>query len=90
MSVPPGKDWRGNTARYKTLLFGLAPEGKVRILLQNSGPVVNLPVEPAKITTLPGHKLDACKGVTQYPNGYVYYGEIPEFIKVKTYPYGSW
>lgn len=31
MSVPTGKDWRGNTAWYDTLLFGLAPEGKVRI-----------------------------------------------------------
>ena len=69
MSVPTGKDWRGKTARYKTLLFGLAPEGKVHIWLQNSCSVVNLPVEPAKITTLPGHKLDACKGVTQHPYG---------------------
>lgn len=47
-----GKDWRGNTAWYDTLLFGLAPEGKVRIWFQNSAPVDNLPVEPVKITTL--------------------------------------
>lgn len=90
MSVPTGKDWRGNTAWYDTLLFGLAPEGKVRIWLQNTAPIDNLPVEPVKITTLSGDKLDACKGITEHPNGYVYYGETPDFIKGKTYPYGSW
>ncbi|WHQ74408.1 DUF2931 family protein [Pantoea sp. Lij88] len=90
MSVPTGKDWRGNTAWYNTLLFGLAPEGKVRIWLQNTAPIDNLPVEPVKITTLSGDKLDACKGITEHPNGYVYYGETPDFIKGKTYPYGSW
>lgn len=36
MLTPTGRDRRGNTAWYKTLLFGLAPEGKVRIWLQNS------------------------------------------------------
>ncbi|SCC68063.1 DUF2931 family protein [Kosakonia oryziphila] len=90
MSVPTGRDRRGNTAWYKTLLFGLAPEGKVRIWLQNSAGGDNLPVEPVKITTLSGDKLDACKGITEHPDGYVYYGETPEFIKGKTYPYGSW
>ncbi|MEN4913499.1 DUF2931 family protein, partial [Erwinia amylovora] len=30
MLTPTGKDRQGNTAWYKTLLFGLAPEGKVR------------------------------------------------------------
>ena len=90
MSIPTGKDRRGNTAWYKTLLFGLAPEGKVRIWLQNSGPAANMPVEPVKIATLSGDKLDACKGITEHPNGYVYYGETPEFIKGKSYPYGNW
>lgn len=47
-------------AWYDTLLFGLALEGKVRIWLQNSAPVNNLPVEPVKITTRSGDKLDAC------------------------------
>ena len=90
MSVPIGKDWRGKKAWYKTLLFGLAPEGKVRIWLQSNSSVFNLQVEPPKIITLSGDKLDACKGVTQHPYGYVYYGETPEFIKGKTPPYGSW
>ena len=90
MSVPTGKDRRGNTAWYKTLLFGLAPEGKVRIWLQNSGPAANMPVKPVKITTLSGDKLDVCKGITEHPNGYVYYGETPAFVIGKTYPYGNW
>ncbi|UYK97465.1 DUF2931 family protein [Pantoea stewartii] len=95
MSVPTGKDRRGNTAWYKTLLFGLAPEGKVRIWLQNSGPAANMPVEPVKITTLSGDKLDACKDVPSridfnysIPDGYDQ--DIKDFIKGKTYPYGSW
>ncbi|WP_411722643.1 DUF2931 family protein [Pantoea agglomerans] len=90
MSVPTGRDRRGNMAWYDTLLLGLAPEGKVRIWLQNSAGGDNLPVKPVKITTLSGDKLDACKGITDHPNGYVYYGETPEFIKGKSYPYGNW
>jgi hypothetical protein len=91
MLTPTGKDRRGETAWYNTLLLGLAPEGKVRIWLQNSGGGGdNVPVEPKKITTLSGDKLDACKGINQHPNGYVYYGDTPEFIKGKTYPYGDW
>ncbi|WP_240152816.1 DUF2931 family protein, partial [Erwinia amylovora] len=43
-----------NTAWYKTLLFGLAPEGKVRIWLQNSAAGDNVALEPKKITTLSG------------------------------------
>jgi hypothetical protein len=90
MSVPTGKDWRGNTAWYDTLLLGLAPEGKVRIWLQNSAPVDNLPVEPVKMTTLSGDKLDACKGITQSDFSYGYDPDIKDFIKGKKYPYGSW
>jgi hypothetical protein len=91
MLTPTGKDRRGDTAWYNTLLLGLAPEGKVRIWLQNSaGGGDNVPVEPKKITTLSGDKLDACKGINQHPNGYVYYGDTPGFIKGKTYPYGDW
>lgn len=95
MSTPIGKDRRGNPAWYKTLLLGLAPEGKVRIWLQNNGPVANLPVERVKITTLSGDKLDACRGVPSridfnysIPDGYDH--DIKDFIKGKHYPYGSW
>jgi len=42
------------------------------------------------MVTLSGDRLDICKGVTQHPNGYVYYGDTPQFIKGKTYPYGNW
>ncbi|HHT0450427.1 TPA: DUF2931 family protein, partial [Klebsiella michiganensis] len=31
-----------------------------------------------------------CKGVTGHPDGYIYYGETPDFIKDKKYPYGNW
>ena len=89
MLTPTGKDSYGTTW-YDTLLIGLAPEGKVRVWLQNSGIGGNLPIEPQRLTTLSGEKLDACKGITQHPYGYVYYGETPEFIKGKTYPYGQW
>ncbi|WP_025902062.1 DUF2931 family protein [Tatumella sp. UCD-D_suzukii] len=91
MSVPTGKDLSGNTAWYKTLLFGLAPEGKVRIWLQNSsGKVRNLPVEPLTLTTVSGDQLYGCKGITQSNFSYGYDQDIKDFIKGKTYPYGNW
>ncbi|BBE77708.1 MULTISPECIES: DUF2931 family protein [Phytobacter] len=90
MMTPTGKDRLGNTAWYKTLLIGLAPEGKVRIWLQNSAAGDNLPVEPRRLTTLSGDKLDACKGITNHSQGYGYTKTTREFIKDKTYPYGRW
>ncbi|MGE9672949.1 DUF2931 family protein [Erwinia amylovora] len=69
MLTPTGKDRQGNTAWYKTLLFGLAPEGKVRIWLQNSAAGDNVALEPKKITTLSGDQLDACKGITMHSQG---------------------
>ncbi|MFH8135572.1 DUF2931 family protein [Pantoea osteomyelitidis] len=90
MLTPTGKDSYGNTAWYNTLLFGLAPEGKVRIWLQNSAGRDHLPVEPKKITSLSGDKLDLCKGVTNHTRGYGYTKTTKDFIKDKIYPYGSW
>ncbi|MEW6485214.1 MAG: DUF2931 family protein [Pseudomonadota bacterium] len=90
MSVPTGKDLSGNTAWYNTLLFGLAPEGKVRIWLQNSAPIANLPVEPLTLTTVSGDQLYGCKGITQSNFSYGYDQDIKDFIKGKTYPYGNW
>ncbi|WP_371973288.1 DUF2931 family protein [Lelliottia nimipressuralis] len=90
MYISTGIDMFGEKAWYSTILFGLAPEGKVRVWLQNTAGGDNLPIEPTKISTLSGDKLDGCKGITQHPNGYLYYGETPEFIKGKTYPYGEW
>ena len=94
MNISTGIDRLGKKAWYSTILFGLAPEGKVRVWLQNSGGGDNLPVEPKKITTLSGDKLDGCKGSTlanfdyEIPDGYS--AETKAFIKGKTYPYGKW
>ena len=90
MNISTGIDRLGKKAWYSTILFGLAPEGKVRVWLQNSGGGDNLPVEPQKITTLSGDKLDGCKGITKHSKGYRYSKTTQEFIKGKTYPYGEW
>ncbi|MGG7521457.1 DUF2931 family protein, partial [bacterium BS0013] len=90
MLTPTGKDWRGDTAWYKTLLFGLAPEGKVKIWLQDSAGGKNILLEPKRIGTLSGDKLDICKGITRHSQGYGYTKTTQEFIKGKTYPYGNW
>ncbi|WP_130832803.1 DUF2931 family protein [[Erwinia] mediterraneensis] len=94
MLTPAGTDRFGNTTWYDTVLFGLAPQGKVRIWLQNNAGD-NLPVEPEKITTLSGEALDVCKSIParidfsySIPDGYDAF--IKEFIKGKTYPYGDW
>lgn len=94
MNISTGRDRLGEKAWYNSLLFGLAPEGKVKVWLQNSSGIDNLPVEPKKITTLSGEKLDGCKGITlanfdySIPDGYSQ--ETKDFIKGKTYPYGEW
>ena len=94
MNISTGRDRLGEKAWYNSLLFGLAPEGKVKVWLQNSGGIDNLPVEPKKITTLSGEKLDGCKGITlanfdySIPDGYSQ--ETKDYIKGKTYPYGEW
>ena len=90
MLVPVGLDWAGHSAWYDTVLFGLAPQGKVRIWLQTNAPGDNLPVEPEKITTLSGEALDVCKGISAHKQGYKYTQTTEEFIKGKTYPYGYW
>ena len=95
MSTPTGKNFRGETAWYDTLLFGLAPEGKVRIWLQNTDARENLPVTPLRITTTSGDKLSVCnkfpsriKFNYSIPDGYDPF--IKDFIKGKKYPYGNW
>ncbi|MNG87593.1 hypothetical protein D3C79_464070 [compost metagenome] len=84
------KDFRGNIAYYNTMQIGLAPEGKVAVWLRGVGSEPNYRITPAILTTLSGDKLELCKGVTRHPNGYKYYGETPDFIKGKVYPYGNW
>ncbi|WP_312239757.1 DUF2931 family protein [Pantoea sp.] len=89
MRSPSGKsDPYNNT--YDTLLIGLAPEGKVAVWLQGIGFEPNYRVTPSVLKTVSGDKLDICRGVTKHPNGYKYYGDTPDFIRGKVYPYGSW
>ncbi len=84
------KDYRGGTAYYNRVQIGLAPEGKVAVWLQGSGTEPNYRVTPSVLKTVSGDKLDICRGITKHPNGYKYYGDTPEFIKGKKYPYGDW
>ncbi len=86
----PYTDSRWNETYYRsTMIIGLAPEGKVSVWLGDRGnPVASQP--DAKITTVSGERMKMCRGVTKHPDGYVYYGDTPDFIKGKTYPYGTW
>ncbi len=84
------QDPRWPTAYYDRVQIGLAPEGKVAVWLQGTGPELNYRVTPSVLYTLSGDKLDICRGVTKHPNGYKYYGDTPDFIRGKVYPYGSW
>ncbi|WP_312156460.1 DUF2931 family protein [Lelliottia nimipressuralis] len=91
MSVSTGIDNHGEKAWFNTLLFGLAPEGKVKIWLQNTASGNgSSPVETVKITTVSGDKLEGCKGITQHSQGYEYSKETEKFINGKVYPYGKW
>ncbi|AIR62238.1 lipoprotein [Cedecea neteri] len=83
-------DYRGRTAYYDRVQIGLAPEGKVAVWLQGRGTEPNYRVTPSILKTVSGDKLNICKGITKHPNGYKYYGDTPEFIKGKVYPYGDW
>jgi len=79
----------GKNAYRQTMLIGLAPEGKVRVWLRQYGHS-DIPLIDTEIITVSGKELDMCKGVTGHPDGYVYYGDTPDFIKDKKYPYGAW
>nr|WP_238483442.1 DUF2931 family protein [Rahnella perminowiae] len=77
------------SAYRQTMLVGLAPEGIVHTWLRQYGHP-DILLTSTKITTVSGSDLVMCKNVTKHPDGYVYYGETPEFIKDKKYPYGNW
>ena len=80
----PGKSYYRNK-----MIIGLAPKGKVKVWLKdNRNPVILQ--HPARQLTLTEDDMQLCKGITKHPDGYVYYGKTPEFIKGKAYPYGSW
>ncbi|MCS3433647.1 DUF2931 family protein [Klebsiella sp. BIGb0407] len=86
----PYIDKRWDETYYRSIMIiGLAPGGKVSVWLgDRANPVVAQ--TDAKITTVSGEEMKMCKGVTKHPDGYVYYGDTPDFIKDKTYPYGNW
>ncbi|MEE4408004.1 MULTISPECIES: DUF2931 family protein [unclassified Serratia (in: enterobacteria)] len=76
---------------YKNVQVGLAPEGKVAVWLSGvARGELSYRVTPSVITTLSGDKLELCKGVTRFSNGYEYDKDIKDFIKGKKYPYGNW
>ncbi|MFW0701192.1 DUF2931 family protein [Pantoea sp. R13S299] len=91
MLRPAGqKDYWGKTAYYDRVQIGLAPGGKVAVWLQGIRSEPNYRITPSILKTVSGDNLDICKGITKHPNGYKYYGDTPDFIKGKKYPYGQW
>ncbi|MBP2155064.1 DUF2931 family protein [Erwinia rhapontici] len=84
------KNYLGKAAYYDSVQMGLAPEGKVAVWVNGIRFEHNYRITPSVLKTLSGDKLDICKGITSHPNGYEYYGDTPEFIKNKVYPYGVW
>ncbi|WP_431022611.1 DUF2931 domain-containing protein [Erwinia rhapontici] len=84
------KDYLGKAAYYDSVQMGLAPEGMVAVWVNGIRFEHNYRITPSVLKTLSGDKLDICKGITSHPNGYEYYGDTPEFIKNKVYPYGVW
>lgn len=84
------RDYRGRIAYYDRVQIGLAPEGKVAVWLQGISSEPNYRVTPSVLKTVSGDKLDICKGITRFSNGYEYGKDTEDFIKGKKYPYGSW
>ena len=79
---------------FRFMVIGLAPEGKVRVWLENDVHnyirLSDLPARDFKIKTVSGSQLKMCKGVTYFGDGYEYIDETINFIKGKKYPYGEW
>ncbi|MFP2421413.1 DUF2931 family protein [Pseudescherichia vulneris] len=89
LTTEPSNYSPDETYYFQYMVIGLAPEGKVRVWLENNGRP-NLEQTGTEITTVSGMDLDMCKNITGHPNGFIYYGDTPEFIKGKKYPYGVW
>ncbi|MEA1064025.1 DUF2931 family protein [Apirhabdus apintestini] len=91
MLMPGHKDHQGNEKYYNAIQIGLAPEGKVTVWLSGvSRGEPNYRITPSVLKTVSGDKLELCKGVTRFSNGYEYGKNTEDFIKGKKYPYGSW
>ncbi|ABU79700.1 DUF2931 domain-containing protein [Cronobacter sakazakii] len=74
---------------FQYMVIGLAPEGKVRVWLNNNGRP-NLEQTKTEIKTRSGKDLNMCKGVTGSDFSKGYSNTTKNFIKGKTYPYGNW
>ncbi|WP_161585223.1 DUF2931 family protein, partial [Cronobacter sakazakii] len=77
------------TYYFQYMVIGLAPEGKVRVWLNNNGRP-NLEQTKTEIKTRSGKDLNMCKGVTGSDFSKGYSNTTKNFIKGKTYPYGNW
>ena len=73
----------------RAMIIGLAPQGVVRVWLQEYGRS-DIPLTSTKIKTVSGNELNMCKGITKSDFSYGYDEDIKEFIKDKKYPYGNW
>jgi Protein of unknown function (DUF2931). len=77
---------------HRFMLIGLAPEGKVRVWLEDYR-TPSIPITGDKVITIEtvsGDQLDLCKGKTIYRDDYQYSPRTLDFIKDKKYPYGEW
>ncbi|EOU9531000.1 DUF2931 family protein [Cronobacter dublinensis] len=74
---------------FQYMVIGLAPEGKVRVWLENNGRP-NIEQTKTKIITVSGKELDMCKNITESDFSKGYSNTTKEFIAGKVYPYGSW
>ncbi|ANC39161.1 hypothetical protein A6V27_01640 [Hafnia alvei] len=72
---------------YNSLVIGLAPEGKIRVWLKGNA-TLNILIATGQ--TVSGDQLTLCRGITKSDFSYGYDEDTKEFIKGKTYPYGSW
>jgi Protein of unknown function (DUF2931). len=77
---------------HRSMLIGLAPEGKVRVWLEDyrKSNILITGDKVITIKTMSGEQLELCKGKTVYSHGYNYIQETLDFIKDKKYPYGEW
>jgi hypothetical protein len=91
LMITPYPDVLNPKEKYyrRAMIIGLAPQGVVRVWLQEYGRS-DIPLTSTKIKTVSGSELDMCKGITSFPNGYGYTKSTQEFIKDKKYPYGNW
>ncbi|MBF4813713.1 DUF2931 family protein [Cronobacter muytjensii] len=74
---------------FQYMVIGLAPEGKVRVWLENNGRP-NIEQTKTKIITVSGKELDMCKNITESDFSKGYSNTTKKFIAGKVYPYGSW